>query len=42
MEYGNLSVIGMVVVLVTVVLGIAYTALYFLNRDVDQNNQNAP
>jgi|tagenome__1003787_1003787.scaffolds.fasta_scaffold11233668_1 hypothetical protein len=42
MEYGNLSVIGMVLVLVTVVLGIAYTGLYFLNRDVDHNGQNAP
>jgi hypothetical protein len=40
MEYGNLSVIGMVLVLVTVVLGIAYAGLYFLNKDVDQNNQN--
>jgi hypothetical protein len=37
MEYGNLSVIGMVLALVTVVLGIVYTGLYCLNKAVDQN-----
>jgi hypothetical protein len=38
MEFGNTAVVFMVLGVVTIVLAIALTGLYFLNRAVDQNS----
>jgi hypothetical protein len=37
MVYGNTAVIFMVIAVVAVVLGLAFTGVYLLNRTVDRN-----
>ena len=37
MEYGNLAVVFMVIVVVLCVLGLAFLGTYYLNKAVDQN-----
>ena len=42
MEYGNISVIFMVIAVVAVVLGIALGGLFYLNRAIDKAGPIAP
>jgi hypothetical protein len=39
MEFGNTAVVFMVLAVVLLVLSIAFTGLYFLNRMVDRNGK---